>query len=119
MTDTNFGEPVMVPDYDTILQHLETLFGRALDGMIEIAWTDPNTKNLQHAELFDVGDLDTAAEKALEVNARKFCNVYVGAALRKSGTFPGTRAKDDDFHAAWSLHVDLDDDGAPDAARTA
>ena len=46
MTDTNFVEPVMVPDYDTILQHLETLFGRALDGMIEIAWTDPNTKNL-------------------------------------------------------------------------
>ena len=112
-------QPIMSPDYDNMLQHLETLFGRALDGMIEIAWTDAKTKRLQHAELFDVGNLEAAAEKALEVNAKEFCNVYVGAALRKPGTFPGSRAKDDDFHAAWALHVDLDDDGAPEAAKTA
>ena len=40
--------------------------------MIEIAWTDTKTKRLQHAELFDVGDLDAAAEKALKVNAQEF-----------------------------------------------
>ena len=112
-------EPIMAPDYDAMLQHLEYLFGRAMDGMIEIAWTDTKTKRLQHAELFDVGDLDAAAEKALKVNAQEFCNVYVGAALRKPGTSSSTRAKDNDFHATWALHVDLDDEGAPEIAKKA
>jgi RecA-family ATPase len=111
-------EPIMAPDYDAMLKHLVTLFGRAPEGMVEVAWTDSKTKHLRHAELFDVGDLDAAAKKAHEVNAKEFCNVYVGAALRKPGTFPGARAKDDDFYAAWALHIDLDDDGAPDAAKT-
>ena len=119
MTHTAAVQPIMDPDYDAMLQHLESLFGRAPDGMIEISWTDAKTKRLQHAQLFDVGDLDMAAEKAHEINGREFCNVYVGAALRKPGTFPGARAKDDDFHAAWALHVDLDDAGAPEAAKTA
>ena len=119
MTHTAAVQPIMDPDYDAMLQHLESLFGRAPDGMIEISWTDAKTKRLQHAQLFDVGDLDMAAEKAHVVNGREFCNVYVGAALRKPGTFPGARAKDDDFHAAWALHVDLDDAGAPEAAKTA
>ncbi len=119
MTHTAAVQPIMDPDYDAMLQHLESLFGRAPVGMIEISWTDAKTKRLQHAQLFDVGDLDMAAEKAHEINGRDFCNVYVGAALRKPGTFPGARAKDDDFHAAWALHVDLDDAGAPEAAKTA
>jgi RecA-family ATPase len=117
MKTANNVHPILQPDFDAILQHLEMLFGRASDGMVEIAWTDGNTKRLQHAELFDVGDLDMAAEKAFEQNAREFQNVYVGAALRKPGTFPGARAKDDDFMAAWSFHADLDDEGAPDRAK--
>jgi hypothetical protein len=112
-------EPIMILDYDAMLQHLECLFGRAMDGKIEIAWTDPKSKDLRHAELFDVGDLDTAAEKARGINASEFCNVYVGAALRAPSTSPGTRANDDDFFAAWALHVDLDDEGAPEIARKA
>ena len=117
MTASENIQPIMEPDSDAVLSHLETLFGRATEGMIEICWTDNRTKRLQHAELFDVGDLDGAAEKAIQQNAREFQNTYVGAALRQPGTFPGARAKDEDFLAAWCLHADLDDEGAPARAK--
>ena len=118
MTANKNVQPTIEPDFDAILQHLELLFGRALKGLIEIGWTNSDTHKLQHAELFDVGDLDKAAERAIQKNRREFQNVYVGSALRNPDTAPGARAKDEDFLAGWCLHVDLDDQGSPDKARS-
>lgn len=106
------------PSYDDILRHLQILHGRASSGVIEIAWSPSGDKRaLNQAELFDVADLDRAAERAFELNKIAGVNVYTGAALRKPGTFPTARASDEDFHAAWALHVDLDDEGAVERAK--
>ena len=108
---------IMTPDQNAIARHLDLLFGRAPHGRVEIAWTDAKTKKLQHAETFDVGDLETATAKAVEVNSVEGQNVYVGAALRKDGVAPFGRCKDEDFLEAWALHADWDDEGAPARAK--
>ncbi|MGB0854891.1 MAG: AAA family ATPase [Pikeienuella sp.] len=111
----------MQADEDAIRQHLEWLFGGYLDGrhdgLVEIAWTDAESKRLTHAALFTTDQLDEAAAKAVEVNSVPNQNVYVGAALRKPGTAPFARTNDTDFYALPAYYVDLDDPGAADAVK--
>ena len=45
------------------------------------------------------------------------CNVYVGAALRKPGTFPGARASHEDVLALTASYCDLDEPGAAATAK--
>ncbi len=117
--------PIIEPNKADMRMHLEHLFGGYLDGhhdgLIELSWTEtkPDAKGryrLTHARLFGTDDIDAVIEKASEVNAVPNCNVYVGAALRKATTFPGSRANDEDFLALTAAYVDLD---APGAAETA
>jgi len=105
----------MLPDGDTILEFLVWLHGRATSGLIEVAWK--NAKGaLAEAELFALDNLEAAAAKAAKVNGGEGADVYVGAALRKPGTFPRGRASDADFHQAWALHADFD---LPDSVNVA
>ncbi len=106
-----------VPSRHDMEIHLRLLVGQATTGRIEIAWTDPRSKRLQHARQFDIADLGMAIDLACRVNQSEFCNVYVGAALRKPDTYEGTRADDSQFFQANALHVDFDEPGAFDAAR--
>jgi len=119
--------PLWVPNADAMRQHLDHLFGGYLDGMqdglIELAWTDPRPEAsgrhpLSRATLFATDAIDDLVAEACRLNATPQCNVYIGAALRKPGTFPTARASDDDFLALTSVYTDLDDDGAPAIARS-
>jgi hypothetical protein len=104
------------PDEATILEHLTALFGRATSGKIELAWTPSNTRAITNSEYFDVGDIDLAAERAVEINSTFGQNLYIGAALRKPDTAPMGRSDDGDFHEAWALHADCD---TPDQIKSA
>jgi hypothetical protein len=118
MTD-NTVVPFAQPDIAAMAVQLEHQFGGFLDGahngLIELAWTNADDGKLRHAEMFHTDDLDKIAQRAFEINSIPGQNVYIGAALRKPGTFPGGRAEDEDYFATTASYVDLDDEGAADA----
>lgn len=99
------------------MAQVQHLFGDQMQGMIELAWTEPTTGALSRAQLFDVGALDELIDCAYEKNSTTGQNVYIGAALRKPGTFPAARAEDDDYLATVAAYVDLDDAAAASAAK--
>lgn len=103
-------------------QQLEHLFGGNLDGchdgLIEIAYTDASDGKLKHARLFGTEELDEAVEFAAAQNATPHQNIYVGAALRKPDTPRDRRAADTDVLAMPAYYVDIDKEGAANAAKT-
>ena len=111
--------PILEPDAEQMLCHVEHLFGGDLDGchqgLIELAWTDPADNSLRHAMLYGTDQLDGLANKAFELNRVPGQNVYIGAALRRPGTAPFGRCGDDDFFALTAFYADLDE--GVDAAR--
>ncbi|MBM3489985.1 MAG: DUF3987 domain-containing protein [Alphaproteobacteria bacterium] len=102
-------------DEKEILAFLTWLHGQAMRGAVEVAWKNRQGA-LAKAELFLPENLDLAAAKAAEVNIVEGADVYVGAALRKCGTFPHGRTSDADFLEAWALHADFDLPGAVEVA---
>lgn len=117
---------LFVPDAAVMRDHLEHMFGGYLDGMhdglIELAWTDskPDASGryaLRYAMMYGTDQIEDLVGEAVRLNSQPMCNVYVGAALRKPGTFPGARARDEDVLALTCGYVDLDDDGAAIAAK--
>ncbi len=108
------------PDSDQMYQHLDHLFGRALDGLVEIAWTNAKGAPV-FGRLFELDQLEDAAEFAANENRASGVNVYVGGALRKpttqrTGNPSDDRTEDDDFLEAWACWSDFDKDGAARAA---
>jgi hypothetical protein len=103
--------PILAPDRDAMIEHLQLLFGRALQGRIEISSirvTGEGERSFPDPHYFDVGDLEEAADYAAEVNRKPGHNVYVGAALRREDVFPGRTASDDDFLKTYALFADAD-----------
>ena len=118
--------PLFTPNTDAMREHLEHLFGGYLDGcqdgLIELAWTDsypgPDNRNaLRHGFLYGTDQTEEIITKAASLNSVEGCNVYIGAALRKPGTFPGGRASDSDVWALTCAYVDLDDPGCTAVAK--
>lgn len=101
--------PIVEPDPDAIRRHLAHVFAHA-EGLVELSWADARTGALACAEMFEAGDLDALAMRAVELNRQPGCNVYVGAALRRVETARGRRAKDEDFASASCAWVDVDAD---------
>ena len=62
-------------------------------------------------------DARAITDEGARLNSQPNCNVYIGAALRKPGTFPGSRARAGDVLALTCSYVDLDDEGATAVAR--
>ena len=111
------------PDRSAMLRHVELVFGGgfdgALDGLVELAWSDPATGSLRNAQMFGTDQLEELVERAAELNRTEHCNVYVGAALRKPGTALAKRTADSDFHSAPFAWADIDDDCVEAAIRAA
>jgi hypothetical protein len=111
------------PDPIAMLRHVELVFGGgfdgALDGLVELAWTDPATGSLRNAQMFGTDQLEELVERAAELNRTERCNVYVGAALRKPGTALAKRTADSDFHSAPFAWADIDDDCVEAAIKAA
>jgi hypothetical protein len=113
------------PDARAMREHLEHLFGGFLDGfhdgLIELAWTDTTPTDgryaLRHASLYGTDAIEQLIAEAVRLNRQTMCNVYVGAALRKPGTFPGGRASAGDVLALTCAYADLDDKGVASVAR--
>lgn len=109
------------PDPTAMLRHVELVFGGgfdgALDGLVELAWTDPVTGSLRNAQLFGTDQLEELVDRAAELNRIERCNVYVGAALRKPETPPAKRTADTDFHSAPFAWADIDLDRVDAAVR--
>lgn len=109
--------PIFAPNREQMLQHVMHLFGDQMKGMVEICWTPPETRDVSRARMFDVGDLDSAVDFACKTNAVIGQCVYIGAALRKPGTFPSTRGDDADYYGTTAAYADLDDIGAADIVK--
>jgi hypothetical protein len=113
MTASNV-QPMIEPDPQQMLRHLEHLFGGDLDGChegrVELAWTDGQDGRLRHAAIFGTDQLEELAERAVAENRVPGQNVYVGQALRKPDIPPFGRCSDEDFWALTAFYVDLDDD---------
>ncbi len=106
------------PDAEAMKAHLRHLFcnhSEYADGKIELAWTDDKGA-ARFADYFDIDDIDALVTRAVELNSRPQCNVYVGAALRKPDCSPIRRSTDDDFYALTAVYVDLDDAGVAEKA---
>lgn len=119
-------QPIFTPIADAMRQHLEHLFGGYLDGcqdgLIELCWTQtkPDEKGkykLNNALMYGTDQIEELIEHAVKLNSQPMCNVYIGAALRKSGTFPGSRSDDGDAYALTCAYVDLDDENAATTAK--
>lgn len=102
--------PILEPDADAMLRHLQAVFGGAGDGLVELAWTDPETRRLAHAQMFATDRLHELAERAAALNRTPNCNVYIGAALRQPTASPNRRGSDADFNAATCAWADVDED---------
>ncbi|HEX6011576.1 MAG TPA: hypothetical protein VFY87_07195 [Geminicoccaceae bacterium] len=106
--------PSLEPDPGTMRRHLDHLFGGDLDGLhdglVELAWSDPGTGDLRHAELFATDRLDRLVETALRHNRVAGRNVYLGQALRRPDAPPSGRCGDAHFLALTACYADLDDD---------
>ena len=111
------------PDPTAMLRHVELVFGGgfdgALDGLVELAWTDAATGSLRNAQMFGTDQLEELVERAAELNRTERCNVYVGAALRKPGTALAKRTADSDFYSAPFAWADIDDDCVEAAIKAA
>jgi len=116
--------PMYKPNVDDMREHVEHIFGGFLDGyhdgLIELAWTNTvataGKYKLANAKLFGTDQIEELVQHASELNSTPYCNVYIGAALRRPGT-PDGRSLD---AAAWALtayYTDLDDDGAAARAK--
>lgn len=117
------GTPDLEPDRAAMLRHAELVFGGgcdgAIDGLVELAWTDPATGKLSQAQLFGTDQLEDLVERAAALNRAEGCNVYLGAALRKPSTPVDRRAADAAFHAAPFAWADIDADCVGEAIRRA
>lgn len=111
--------PILAPNRALMLQHLEFLFGRALSGRIEITGLrqEPGQRAQTRTRFFGVDELQEAVDYAADLNAEPQWNAYVGAALRREDVFPGSAADDDDFHRAYALWADADDENQVASAR--
>lgn len=110
--------PILEPDREAIRRHLEHVFAGA-EGLVELSWTDARTGALACAELYETGHLDGIAARAVELNRQPDCNVYIGAAMRRSDAPRGRRAKDEDFALATCAWADVDADVVAAAVATA
>jgi hypothetical protein len=113
--------PILAPDKTQMLAHLELLFGRALNGRIEITGihVDKDSPGRARTRFFAPDDLDAAVDFAAGLNAEGGRNVYVGVALRKDDVFPGKAADDNDFLRTYALWADADDEAQLESARVA
>ena len=119
--ETATVQPMLEPDTELMLAHVEHLFGGFLDGyqdgLIELAWTNskPNPKtgkyDLAFAHLYGTDQFDDLVKEAARLNSTPMCNVYIGAWLRKPGTAPFARTLDTDAWAMTAGYADLDDPG--------
>jgi RecA-family ATPase len=118
----NQASPLLEPDRQAMRRQLEQVFCGVLDfahvGLIELAWSDPQSRALSSARLFETGEIGELIDKAMEVNRVPGCNVYVGAALRRPGATRNRRASDADFAAASSVWADIDSNVMTAAAAT-
>lgn len=107
---------ILQPDAEQMTAHVQHLFGDCTEGVVELAWYDPKRHALDKAQMYGLHQLDELVEMAVKINSQPGFNVYIGAALRKPGTFPAARADDNDYLCTVAYYVDLDDPGVADAA---
>lgn len=112
----------LAPNSAAMLAQLEAMFGdlpaELRDGLIELAWTDPEDGRLNHGRLFRSDELAKMVQVAVRLNAVAGQSLYVGAALRKPKTSKFRRAADTDFYALTCAYADFDGPGDLDCAET-
>jgi putative DNA primase/helicase len=109
----------LLPNKDHIATHVYALFSPRFvqpypDAWIEIAWSDPESGDLNRARKFSAHDLEPIVDFAERKN-REGYNVYVGAALRQGDMPVKGRANDDNFQVAAFVWADFD--GVGDGER--
>lgn len=119
-------QPMLTPDAGLMLEHVEHLFGGFLDGfhdgLVELAWTETRPGKdgkyaLSKAQLYGTDQFDELVQHAVRLNLQPMCNVYIGAWLRKPGTAPFARSRDEDAWAMTAAYADLDDPGTTSTAK--
>jgi hypothetical protein len=107
MTDN--VSPIIAANQAAVVDHLMALFGRAMEGKVEItAIKAVPEKVAPRTQFFRLDQIDEAAQYAIEINREPQWNVYVGAALRRESVFPGSAADDTDFLRTYAVWADAD-----------
>jgi len=106
----------LTPNKEMMQKQLEAIFQNATEGLVEIAYTSESSA-LNHAKLFDCGDIESIVDFAHSINSKDGHNVYFSPALRKVDTPKNVRAKDNDFHSTYCLFADFDDEGGLENAK--
>ncbi len=118
----NAVSPILVPDPEAMRKQLEHVFfgdlDGAHDGLIELAWNDVHTGALSAAQLFGTDEINELIDRAAVLNKTPNCNVYIGAALRKSESARAKRGADSDLFAASCVWADVDSDVVTPAIAT-
>lgn len=111
MTESNVHPLPVAPNGEMMRSFISRLFEHAgMTGLVEVSWTSTRSPHkLSGAKLFDLADLDLAAEEAATLNASPSRNVYVSAGLRNPDTPTQERAKDSDVFACVAFWCDFDE----------
>lgn len=108
---------ILRPNRDHMLAHVTAIFGEAMDGQIELAWSEATEKDVNGGSLFDTVDIDTIVDRAAALNEMEGRNTYIGMAARSPNAAPFARTKDGDYFATHAVAVDLDAPGSVEAAK--
>jgi len=112
---------LLQPNEVQIQQHIDFLTrdfrDKGLSGLIEIAWSDPQTHQVQNAQLFPLEDWERAADFAANKNRIPETNVYVGAAIRKPNIHTARRSGKEGILGSRFLWADFDDQSALEEAK--
>ena len=121
MTVSNVHDLPCTPHADTMFDVVQRIFANVDAGsqaMVEIAWTDARAPHALNAgELYELGQLEEAVDKAAQINAIPNCNVYFSAGLRSQGSYRHARASDVNVRQVVAVWADFDAAGAMSAAH--
>lgn len=85
-------------------------------GLIEVAWSDPRTGNVNRAKLFDLQSHDEIAREIARQNAVSNQNVYLSAGLRALDSPRTKRSTAASVTCITAMWADFDTEGSAEAA---
>jgi hypothetical protein len=85
-------------------------------GLIEVAWSDPRTGNVNRAKLFDLQSHDEIAREIARQNAVSNQNVYLSAGLRAMESPRTKRSTAASVTCITAIWADFDKEGSAEAA---
>ena len=99
----------LAPDADIMLRHLELLYGMEPEGKFDLVWSGEPFGPPRNHKIFDVSELEEAAEEAANHNAVEGVHVYIRPAILSDNTAPFGAVSDADVSHTRHVWSDFDE----------